>query len=64
MQLINKNKGGKKMKIINLVSNVIALAMGIVSIILTILKGSQETILILLAIAVLCLGFVGVNNYD
>ena len=52
------------MKIINLVSNVIALAMGIVSIILTILKGSQETILILLAIAVLCLGFVGVNNYD
>jgi hypothetical protein len=51
-------------KLTTLIPSVIALCMGIVSIILLILNGSQETILILLAIAVLCLGFVGVNNYD
>ena len=53
----------KNNKLTMLIPSVIALAMGIVSIILLILKGSQETILTLLAIAVLCLGFVGVNKY-
>jgi len=52
------------MKLTTLIPSAIALCMGIVSLILIILKGSQQTILILLAIAVACLGFIGVNNSD
>ena len=52
------------MKLATLIPSVIALTMGIVSIILQILKESQETIITLLAIAVLCLGFVGINKYE
>jgi hypothetical protein len=54
----------KDIKLETLIPNAVALAMGVVSIVLTILKESQETIITLLAIAVLCLGFVGINNID
>ena len=48
-----------------LIPSAIALAMGVASVVLMILKeSSQETILTLLAIAVLCLGFVGVTNHN
>ena len=52
------------MKLETLIPSAIALCMGVVSIILIILKESQSTIILLLAIAVLCLGFIGLNNSD
>ncbi len=55
---MNKNK----LKI--LIPNAVALAMGATSIVLLTLKESQETVPILLSIAVFCLAYVGIKNMN
>ena len=52
----------KKTNLYLLVPNAVALAMGVVSIILLILNQSQETVLMLGAIGVACLGFAGLQT--
>ncbi|MBR9701304.1 hypothetical protein GOV13_00090 [Candidatus Pacearchaeota archaeon] len=51
-----------KENLTKLIPSAIALAMGVASFVLLILNESQDTIITLLAIAVLCLGFVGIIN--
>ena len=49
-------------KLSKLIPNAVALAMGIAAIVLPILNQSQEAVIPLLAIGVLCLGFAGLKN--
>ena len=53
-----------KEKLSILIPNAVALAMGVASVVLLILGKSQETVIPLLAIAVLSLAFVGINNMN
>ena len=52
----------KTNKLITFILSAVALGMGVASIVMLILKESQETVLNLLAIAVVCLAFVGIST--
>lgn len=51
-------------KLSKLIPNAIALAMGVASVVLLIMKQPQESIIPMLSIGVLCLGFVGITNLN